>query len=135
MQLAGIQLALSFAEDSEPFASILTSELDRRYTIYYYKNFLSEQRGQRISELAEAIYSSVPVVILRTSGWLTSAACNLERDIVNRASNPLLVFDFVGKAISDLRPNGRTLFEVKSNTAEKAAHHFAINWASDCLRT
>ncbi|MCR9077847.1 MAG: hypothetical protein NXH78_02000 [Hyphomonadaceae bacterium] len=83
-------LAFSFTEEAETSVG-RTFDVIGSSRIYYYKQLLGVQWGEKISTLSEKIYSNLPCVVWMNESWTVSAATRFERDQIMKSQEPVLV--------------------------------------------
>jgi len=105
MRLEHFEFAISFSEDSNNLAKMISDSMGSEYTIYYYKNWIFDQVGQELPVLTQAIYSSLPVLFLITEGWLNSQICQKERSFALDGIHTNLALNLTGNAKFDFDHN------------------------------
>ncbi|RYY90411.1 MAG: hypothetical protein EOO15_02760 [Chitinophagaceae bacterium] len=73
---------------------LIKKHLGDAAVLYDYRDWLDEQAGARISQLAESIYVTMPCIILAARDWFFRPATLLEQQLLTLNLQPKLVFDY-----------------------------------------
>lgn len=90
------QLDVSFSYTDAVAADVLLikSHLGGSVTLYDYRDWLDEQAGAQIADLAGSIYVNLPCIILAARDWFFRPATLLEQRLLAINTQPKLVFDY-----------------------------------------
>lgn len=91
-----LDFAISFSATANMDADDIVHAFGFRYRIYDYRQFLVDQLGMQVDDVAVSVYGKIPVIILMTADWWERPATQLECKYIRDNKLRKLIFDYSG---------------------------------------
>ncbi len=93
----GLDVSLSFTNAARGDVDLVRSRVGEAVSLYDYRQWLDQQIGANIEQLAASIYTTMPCIVFATRDWFIRPATLLEQRFLALNAEPKLVIDYAGE--------------------------------------